>query len=132
AIVQEKYKASIKFTSQYDSTASIKVKDYLNDIVRYDFNAPSNQFVVFSEIYYDKGWNAFIDGKKADYVKTDYVLRGMAVPAGKHLIEFKFEPHSYQLGNTLTLVASLLAYLFLVLAIVFEVRGKRVENAASV
>jgi len=125
AIVQDKYKAVIKFTPQYDSTASIKLTDYLNDIVRYDFNASSNQFVVFSEIYYPKGWEAYLDGNKADYVKTNYVLRGMAVPAGKHKIEFRFNPQSYALGNTLTLIATLLAYILLAVAIYMEVRKKK-------
>jgi len=124
AIILEKYKPLVKFNPTPDSAATIKVKDYLNDIIRYEFNASSNQFVVFSEVYYDKGWNAFIDGQKADYVKTDYVLRGMSVPAGKHLIEFRFEPRSYELGNTLTTVGSLLAYALLALAIYMETRKK--------
>jgi hypothetical protein len=125
AVVEENFKPLIKLNPEFDSTATIKVKDYLNDIVRYDFDARSNQFVVLSEIYYDKGWNAFIDGKKADYVKTDYVLRGMAVPAGKHSIEFRFEPHSYELGNTLSAASSLLAYVLLAIAIFVETRKKK-------
>jgi hypothetical protein len=128
AIVQEKFKPLVKLGPSFDSTATIKVKDYLNDIIRYDFNASTNQFVVFSEVYYDKGWNAFIDGQKAEYVKADYVLRGMSVPAGKHLIEFKFEPHSYELGDTLTNVTSILAYLLLITAIIIELRKKRITR----
>jgi hypothetical protein len=125
AVVEENFKPLIKLNPEFDSTATIRVKDYLNDIVRYDFNARSNQFVVLSEIYYDKGWNAFIDGKKADYVRTNYVLRGMAVPAGKHSIEFRFEPHSYELGNTLSAASSLLAYALLAIAIFVETRKKK-------
>ena len=67
---------------------------------------------MFSEVYYPAGWNAYIDGKKADYAKVNYVLRGMTVPAGKHEIVFKFEPESYSkgqklmyFGNTLFLLA---------------------------
>jgi uncharacterized membrane protein YfhO len=105
------------------------VKDYLNDIIRYEFNARSNQFVVFSEIYYDKGWHAFIDNQKADYVKTDYVLRGMSVPAGKHMIEFRFEPRSYELGNALTAISSLLAFAFLAVAIFMDRRKKKTERS---
>ncbi len=126
AVVQEKFKTAIKFQPQFDSTATIKVKDYLNDIIRYDFNSTTNQFVVFSEIYYEPGWNAFIDGQKSEYVKTNYALRGMSVPAGKHTIEFRFEPKSYQIGNLITLLASLVAYALLALAIFMQVKKKNV------
>jgi len=126
AVVQDKFKSAIKFQPQFDSTATIKVKDYLNDIIRYDFNSTTNQFVVFSEIYYEPGWNAFIDGQKSAYVKTDYALRGMAVPAGKHSIEFRFEPKSYQTGNLITLFASLVAYALLALAIFMQAKKKNV------
>src|SRR5207237_9621321 len=108
--------------TQPDSMASIKLIENLSDTVRYDFNSPSNQFAVFSEIYYPQGWNAYLDGSKNDYVKADYVLRAMPIPAGKHGIEFRFEPRSYDLGNTLTLIASLLAYALLGIAIFMEIK----------
>jgi len=125
AVVQEKYKASIKFPPQYDSSASIRVTEYLNDNIKYEFNGPTNQFAVFSEVYYPRGWNAYLDGNKTEYVKANYVLRGMSVPAGKHQIEFRFEPRSYALGNIITLIATLLAYALLAIAIFKEVRKKK-------
>ena len=116
AIVQEKYKPLIPATPAYDSTASLKLVRNANDTIIYSSAAASNQFAVFSEIFYDKGWNAFIDGKKAEIIRVDYALRGMNLPAGNHTIEFKFEPGSYKLGNTLALIASLAAYILLVIA----------------
>ena len=65
----------------------------------YTFNAASNQFAVFSEIYYKSGWKAYIDGKEAPIVKVNYVLRGLAVPAGKHDIKFEFKPQGYYTGK---------------------------------
>jgi uncharacterized membrane protein YfhO len=79
-------------------------------------------------VYYPHGWDAYIDGNKAEYVKANYVLRGMSVPAGKHQVEFKFEPRSYAIGNTLTLVSTLLAYLLLAAAIYMEVRKKKTTS----
>ncbi|MDE1191940.1 MAG: YfhO family protein [Arachidicoccus sp.] len=88
----------------YDSTASIELKKYDNDTIQYITDAKSPQFAVLSEIYYPAGWNAYIDKKKTDYVQTNYVLRGIQVPAGKHEIEFRFEPASVSLAQTITLI----------------------------
>lgn len=116
AIVQEKYKTLVGTAPAYDTTASIKLVRNVNDTIVYASSAKANQFAVFSEIYYDKGWNAFIDGKKAEILRVDYALRGLPLPAGEHSIEFKFEPQSYKTGNTLALMASLSAYILLLAA----------------
>lgn len=131
AIIQQKYQSAIKFQPQFDSSATIKVNEYLNDKITYQFSAPTNQFAVFSEIYYPRGWNVFIDGNKADYVKVNYALRGMAIPAGQHTIEFRFEPSSYKTGNMLMLVGSLLAYGLIIAAIVTDRRRKKPIVAKS-
>jgi hypothetical protein len=116
AIIQNIYKNKIPFMPVKDSTASIQLIENLNDKISYRFKSKTNQFAVFSEVYYDKGWNAFIDGKPAEYCKVDYVLRGMAVTAGDHTIEFRFEPNSYVTGNRLSIWASIITYLLLILA----------------
>ncbi|MBK8363651.1 MAG: YfhO family protein [Bacteroidetes bacterium] len=65
----------------------------------YETNSSGDHLAVFSEIYYDEGWNAYVDGKKVDYVRADYVLRAMKIPAGKHQVEWKFEPEVVATGN---------------------------------
>lgn len=88
-----------------DSTATIQLTSYaLNNLV-YDFNSNTNQFVVFSEIYYKDGWNAYIDGNLTPHYRVDYVLRGMEIPKGAHKIEFKFEPTVIKQGSTITLIS---------------------------
>ncbi len=116
AIVENIFRDRIPFMPIKDSSASIKLIENLNDKISYSFKSKSNQFAVFSEIYYDKGWNAFIDGKPSPYCKVDYVLRGMSVPAGEHTIEFRFEPQSYIMGNRLSVWASIVIYLLLIAA----------------
>lgn len=115
-IVQEKYKSLIPSAPAWDSTAVLKLVRNVNDTIIYSSTASTNQFAVFSEIYYDKGWNAFIDGKKTDIIRVDYALRGINLPAGNHTIECKFEPQSYKTGNTLAMIASLAAYILLAVA----------------
>ena len=88
-----------------DSTATIQLTSYtLNNLV-YDFNSNTNQFAVFSEIYYKDGWNAYIDGILTPHYRVNYVLRGMEIPKGKHKIEFKFEPTVIKQGSTITLIS---------------------------
>ncbi len=98
-VIDEANKAIGGNNPVWDSTATIQLTSYDNDTIRYTTNAVSPQFAVFSEIYYPAGWNAYIDGEKAAYTKVNYVLRGMPVPAGKHEIEFRFEPDSYRNGQ---------------------------------
>lgn len=125
AIVQEQFKGSIPFQPMADSTASIKMEKNENDVISYTFHASSNQFAVFSEVYYDRGWKAFIDGKEAPIVKTNYVLRGLAVPAGQHKIEFRFEPQSYIMGHRITGISQILLLAFFAIGIFMESRRRK-------
>jgi len=129
AVVEKKYQSLIKQIPVPDSSASIQLKQNLNDKIDYTFHSKTPQFAVLSEVYYPLGWNAFIDGQKVDYVKTDYVLRGMFIPAGNHEIEFRFEPGSYTAGRMITIVANTLVYLAIILAIILYVRKKRKPDA---
>ena len=115
AIVDNSFASLVGNTSTTaDSLSSIKLTSFSNDKIEYESYSNSPQFAVFSEIYYPKGWNAYIDGKKSEYVNADYVLRGMTVPAGKHKIEFVFEPESVILGNKLMYGSSILIALIIV------------------
>ncbi len=115
AIVNESFKSVVGNVPNFDSTASIKFLENKNDYIKYETNATSNQFAVFSEVYYSQGWNAYVDGKKVDYAKVNYVLRGMAIPSGKHTIEFKFEPYLVNLGEQLSKYAGILSAILVLL-----------------
>lgn len=120
AIVQESFKPAIPFMPVADSTASVQLVKNENDLITYSFSAAGNQFTVFSEIYYKAGWKAFIDGKETPIVKVNYVLRGLVVPAGKHTIEFRFEPKGYLKGKKLTSIFSILLAVLLAAGIFME------------
>jgi uncharacterized membrane protein YfhO len=91
-----------------DSAAAIRLVKFDNDEITYEVNSSSPQFAVFSEIYYPIGWNAYLDGKKTEYCKANYILRGMSVPSGKHTIRFVFEPASVKSGKNLMFISSIL------------------------
>jgi len=94
-----------------DSSARIALTSYKpNDLV-YNFNSKTDQMAVFSEIYYENGWNAYINGKKVPYIRANYLLRAMPLKAGAYEIEFKFEPKSYSIGNALALTSSIILIL---------------------
>mgnify|MGYP000088373986 CR=1 FL=1 len=89
------------FEKDSTATISLKKKD-LTELV-YESNTSSNQFAVFSEIYYKDGWNAYIDGESVPYYRVNYVLRGLNVPKGKHTILFKYEPTVIKTGSLLSM-----------------------------
>lgn len=128
AIVSISFQKNIIQMPQDDTTAVIQIKNKENDAIVYSFKSSKPQFAVFSEIYYDAGWNAFLDGRKTDYVKANYALRGMYIPAGNHSIEFKFEPDSYYTGRTLTIWSITIIYITLLLSAIlyFNKRKKNV------
>ncbi len=129
AVVQTKFKSLIPSGIGHDSTASIHLIENKNDLITYQSKANSNQFAVLSEIYYPRGWNAFIDGKKTDIIKTNYVLRGLFIPAGEHKIEFKFEPESYRLGNLIATIATILTYLIVIAGLAFSFKKNNKASA---
>lgn len=110
AIVQQSFQNLVKQPTP-DSLSTITLTKYENDEIEYSADCKSQQFAVFSEVYYPYGWNAYIDGQKTDYVRANYILRGISVPAGKHTIKFVFEPSSVKKGISISYIASFLVVL---------------------
>ena len=99
-------------------------KPYNPDYLRYRSHTADEQLAVFSEIYYAPDWRAYIDGKPAEYIRANYVLRAMVVPAGDHIIEFKNEaPRLHQLDN-INLIVSIVTLLAMAGAIILVCRKK--------
>ena len=109
---------------EVDSTAAIKVLEYKPDFIKYESTNPKDGFAVFSEMYYSNGWKATIDGNEAPILRVDYTLRGLAIPAGTHTIEFRFEPEVIQKGGTLALASSIALILLLVGTIFYGIKRK--------
>jgi len=112
-VIVEKSQLTNLAQPQFDSASSIKMTNFDNDAIEYEANCNGTQFAVFSEIYYPKGWNAYVDGKKVDYYNTNYILRGLPLPAGKHTVKFVFEPESVKQGRSIMFIASILILVIL-------------------
>ncbi|MBN2681862.1 MAG: YfhO family protein [Bacteroidales bacterium] len=116
----ENYVAGKSFVQ--DSSATIKMLSYKPNHLVYEANCSSEQLVVFSEIYYAKGWNAYINDQPVDHFRANYVLRAMVVPAGKSKIEFRFEPSSYKNGNLISMAGSIVLLLLVFGALGWEIK----------
>ncbi|WP_040664814.1 YfhO family protein [Nafulsella turpanensis] len=93
--------------TNFNNSGNINLVKYTPNHLTYKVVTPEDSYAVFSEIYYPKGWNAYIDGEQVDYERVNYVLRGMMVPAGNHTVEFKFEPNVFQLGSPIMFWSSI-------------------------
>lgn len=125
AVVDKRFSNLIAgFKPVIDSTATIKLTKYAPNKLNYTTQSNSDQLAVFSEIYYDKGWKAFIDNKPTPHFRVNYILRGMVVPAGNHTIEFRFEPSVYYTGNIISSVSSIIILLLAAVYIFLEFKKK--------
>ena len=112
AAIDIRFKDQVKGAS-YPVTADDKIElvSYKPDELEYKYTAEGEKLAVFSEIYYPAGWKCYVDGKESSYFRTNYVLRGMILPAGNHQVKFVFKPSSYFIGNKVSLDSSILLFL---------------------
>ena len=111
-----------------DSLATIILDSYQPNNLKYTSNNSKEGLAVFSEMYYKNGWKALVDGKETSILRADYALRAIVVPAGKHTIEFKFDPQVVKTGGAITLI-SCLGMLFLLVGGLYFERKKAVAHS---
>jgi uncharacterized membrane protein YfhO len=111
-----------KPAAQDDSTASVKVTSYSANKITLKTKRNKPGFMVLSEIYYPAGWQAKIDGKSAKIYKTNFILRGIEVPKGRHQITFTFAPATVRWGKRLSLIGNLLLLCMLITTVFFGYR----------
>jgi hypothetical protein len=113
-----------------NKNGSIELSSYHPDNMVYTSNSSAPNLAVFSEIWY-KGnvdWKAYIDGKETEFIRVNYLLRGLKIPEGKHEIAFKFYPKSHYIGSKISLVSSSLILLMLASLIVMSLMGKKLPG----
>ncbi|WP_179335084.1 YfhO family protein [Winogradskyella costae] len=116
---------NLKTSYQVDSIASIQLKEFKPNYLKYESNNRNEGAAVFSEIYYSHGWNAYIDGELVPHFHVNYVLRALEVPKGNHTIEFKFEPQVVETGSKVALASSVLLGLLLLGGLFYEVKRRK-------
>lgn len=128
AIVDTSYCRLSAVNYPSDSTATIAMEHqtpYNPDYVKYTSHSATDRLAVFSEVYYEPDWRAYLDGKPAPYLRANYILRAMEIPAGDHVIEFRNEAPLFHRMDKVTLVASIILVLLAGGAIFLVYRKKK-------
>jgi hypothetical protein len=127
AIVRKNFAGELNNATTFvrDSAAYVRLSKYgLNDI-HFESSNTQEGLAVFSDIYYDKGWKAYVDGKETPIMKVNYVLRALKLPAGNHKIDFEFKPATYYKSNNLAMISSILLYLLFGAALFMTYKNKQ-------
>ncbi|WP_420148733.1 hypothetical protein [Spirosoma sp.] len=129
AVVDKQFATQLgSLPATMDHTGStIQLTSYRPDKLIYQANAARDGLAIFSEVYYrgHEDWQAFIDGKPAPHLRANYVLRAMRIPAGKHTIEFRFDPPLARTGDTIDLICNVLLIALIGFVIFREGRGRQ-------
>ena len=109
---------------QIEGTGEIKLVEYRPNRLVYDYTLTGGKGVaIFSEIYYDKGWQAYVDGEPCESFRANYLLRAMVLPEGKHTVEWRFRAPNWRLTEATTLICSILIILALVIIATYKIYG---------
>lgn len=131
AVINSKYKKDFTIQSSSDSLSSIELKEYLPNNLTYVSNSKEEKLGVFSEIYYPHGWKASIDGKEVPIYRADYTLRALKIPAGKHTINFSFNPPVIQKGKYITLGTCLLFVIISSILLIYDYKKRSKSSEIS-
>ena len=123
AIVDKKFESVVKSLPS-DSTATIELVAYEPNYLKYEVSSDKGGTVVFSEIYYP-GWKSTIDGQEVAHGRANYILRAMNVPAGQHVVEFRFDPTSLHVTENIAFVALGLLALLAIVVVVLKIKAYR-------
>ena len=122
-------KDTVSSPAELSPAEFIRLTNYSPNELTYEYTALTEKLAVFSEVYYPKGWTAYIDGQPAEIINADFILRALKVPAGSHKVEFKYKPESFTKGAMYSGIASGLLILLLLAGIGGEIYNrKRLET----
>ncbi|MDR9399137.1 YfhO family protein [Salibacter sp.] len=122
-VIDERFKDEVS-QNDYSQEGTVTLEQFkLNDL-KYSVDLTEKSFIVFSEIFYQPGWQAYIDGEEVDHIRVNWILRGMEVTAGEHEVVFKFRPASYAIGEKVSFASSLLLVLLAIGVLIKSLRDK--------
>ena len=131
AILSKEFESQVGNYQLFDSVpGQITLTAYQPNKLTYDFKADNDELVVFSEIWTQRGWKLYVDGKEHPLLRANYLLRSALIPGGEHQLVMEYAPKAYKVGNSVSFASSLLMLLGLVGAVVFTFKPKKKEEKA--
>lgn len=125
AIVDKRFNEAWKgFNGVDQPSGSITLKSYSPNNLKYESSNTEDGVAIFSEIYYAKGWKAYIDDVEVPHFRANYILRGLKIPSGKHKVEFKFEPELYHITEAIAMASSSLLVILLLVVLGFQFKRR--------
>lgn len=128
AVVDFAQKPDIGAYAPIDFEGEIILTEYAPNRLKYHYTASEDAVAVFSEIYYNKGWRAYVDGVEAPYFRADYVLRAMCLPEGEHDVEWRFRAPRWNLVEGITATFSAVILLGVAALIFMAIRKNRKDR----
>lgn len=122
AVVDFAQKPDIGAYAPIDFEGEIELTEYAPNRLKYHYTASEEGVAVFSEIFYNKGWTAYVDGEEAPYFRADYVLRAMRLPEGEHDVEWRFRAPAWNLVEGITAAFSAVILLGVLILIFVTIR----------
>lgn len=104
------------YSGTSDESESIELTSYAPNALTYEYETSSERLAVFSEIFYPDGWTATVDGQELPLLRADWTLRAAMLPAGKHIVEMRFEPASYAVSSNISRASSILLLILFLLS----------------
>lgn len=113
-VIDKRYQQKVT-QDRFTAKGEIGLASFHPDRMEYRSRSDQNQFAVFSEIWYkgNDAWKAYLDGEEVEFVRVNYLLRGLEIPAGEHEIVFAFKPRSHYLGVRISFISSVVLLLLL-------------------
>jgi hypothetical protein len=111
AVADKKFSAVLGQAAAPVPGDTVYETSYAPNRLTYKARSAHGGVAVFSEIYFPWGWQATVDGKPAQIGRVNYVLRALRLGPGTHDIEFRFDPKSLHVTNTLGVTAVILIYI---------------------
>jgi hypothetical protein len=124
AIIDERFRDLIGDIST-SGKSDVKLLNYRANRLEYQIDAQSEELIVFSEVFYDKGWTAYIDGNEVKHIRVNYILRGLKVPVGDHKIEFKYDLPIFNYASIISLSSSIIVLLLFLLMLFFKLKERQ-------
>ncbi len=116
---------------KFSGKGKIKIVNYEPNKLELSVTADSTQFLTLAEMYYPRGWHAYLDGKEIKIYQVNHVMRGLKLPDGKHIVKLLFHPSTYFTSVTFVWIGDIITLLLIFAPLYFEKYGTKLKKFKS-